>query len=98
MADRVDAAIQRAQAPRFQGAVDRPSPYPEINHLAARDYSVLPRRQIAQSATWAGFAPYVVVNPAHPARVADPALQRGYKGYFRRKALMRSAYWDSSRA
>ena len=98
VAHRIHAAVQRAQPPALDGPLDRPSPDPKLNHLRARDYSVLPSRQIRELAPrWARFDITVMHRVAHPARVERGGLQRGDECYFRRKALMRSAYWSTSR-
>ena len=97
--DRIHPAVQRPQPTALDRPLYRSSPYPKLNHLAARDYSVLPSREIRQlPPRWARFDIAVMYKVAHPASVTGRALQRGNECYFRRKALMRSAYWDSSRA
>ncbi len=97
--DRINAAVQRPQPTALDRPLYCPSPQPKLDHLTAPDYSVLPSRQIREfPPRWARFDITVMYKVAHPARVADGGLQRGDECYFRRKALMRSAYWDSSRA
>jgi hypothetical protein len=44
--DRINAPVERAQPTALDRPLDRPSPYPQLNHLTARDDSVLPSRQI----------------------------------------------------
>jgi hypothetical protein len=68
MAHRVDASVERVQAPRSDAVVDRALPEPQRRELSPRYHAVLASRYGGDRpvTTWLTFSLYVSAKVSHP--------------------------------